>query len=139
VEALEKEELSPWTASQLARRPKEEQQEIMDSTPVKKVAAVVSSPRNTPPAETEPESPGTPGGRGRAASGYTPRFQMTAAMNPRRHMLGVVGVVLKHWQENREVIPELDAGELSAFLVDLKQARQNLSTLIHLIEKETER
>lgn len=141
VAALETGEMSPWTASQLSRKPPEEQQQIMDSTPIQKVAAAVSPPRSKPPVASGPEaaSPGTTGARRRASTGYTPLYQMAAQMDPRRHGLGVVKVVLKHWQENRGAVPELDPGELSVFLADLKQARQNLSTLIHLIEKETER
>jgi hypothetical protein len=70
-------------------------------------------------------------------SAYGDRARMTKQAHPRTSGLGVVPVILADWQQHPEVIADLDPDVLSAFLADLKRARQSASTLIHLIERQT--
>jgi hypothetical protein len=93
--------------------------------------------RQTPAQQRRALEVPEPGPRPTGRAMYGDKVRMTKQTHPRTSGLGVVPVILADWQQHPDVIATLDPDVLSAFLADLKRARQSASTLIHLIERQT--
>jgi hypothetical protein len=126
VEAMDKGEITPRAASNLARLPKDKQSEIMKDTPIEDVpvvAATVTGPAG------EADVTDTKGvGRGKVG----PLVLMD------RHMglpdVGLVQKLADDWNEHKDLIAQLDGDKLTAFLATLKKSRTATTRLINLIE-----
>jgi hypothetical protein len=126
VEAMDEGKITPRAASNLARLPKDKQSEIMKDTPIEDVpvvAATVTGPAG------EADVTDTKGvSRGKVG----PLVLMD------RHMglpdTGLVQKLADDWTEHKDLIPQLDADKLAAFLAVLKKSRTATTRLINLIE-----
>ncbi len=134
VKAVEAGDLTLEAAGRLVKKPLTEQSEIMQTTPVDQVAALVPPERKPPAAEVpggfkEPTSTRPAAQRGRPG----PVHQLTRQMGLRE--LTMIKGVYDDWKAQSEHILSLDRDELYSFVRELRDAKTAYTRLITLIEK----
>lgn len=136
--AVESGELSVYTAERIAQMDPHEQEEIMSTTDVADLPSRVPEPSSARRAKVpvdfvapEPE----PKGPGRGYVGpLTQLTRQVEAYSPEGAKLRT-----KMWVEHRELIMQIDPGELEQFIRDLRAERKAIEQLLKLIKIEQDR
>ncbi len=143
--AVEAGEVTVYTAERIARMDPHEQDEIMRTTETKDLPSrVPESPNNRKPQKSPVSAPVFDDGTGEdvpvkaPGRGYVgPITQLTRQLesySPEGAKLRV-----KQWAEHRELITQIDGGQLDQFLADLKSERKAIDQLMRLVKIERDR
>lgn len=123
VEAVESGKLSVHAAQRVSQLPRAEQEQIMETVPTEEISRVVPTTRTARKLAAVPDSP--------ASDDVLPRVVMSQQMAAKT--AAQARARTKKWAENKEIIPDLDAEKLAAFLKDLRSERRAVDQLIKLI------
>lgn len=136
-QAVEAGEVTVYTAARIAQLDPHEQEEIMSTTEPKDLPSRVPEPENrrrvVPVDFVAPEP--EPKGPGRGYVG--PLTQLTRQVegySPEGAKLRT-----KMWAEHRDLIMQIDPGELEQFVKDLRAERRSIEQLLKLIKIEQDR
>jgi hypothetical protein len=143
--AVETGEVTVYTAERIARMSPDEQAEIMATTDPKDLPSRVPEPETARRPHRAVPAPlfddGTDGedtpvkGPGRGYVGpVTQLTRQVESYSPEGAKLRA-----KQWAEHRELITQIDGGELDQFLTGLKQERKAIDQLVRLIKIERDR
>jgi hypothetical protein len=137
IKAVESGDLALDAAERLSRKPKEEQDKIMELPP-ELVAKAVPDPRWSSPIEVPEAPPGTPADEVAKMVRDHPRppaakYKLVRQMGLRE--LHMIRGVLKDWERNSGAITDLDHDQLLEFVKELRSSKTFYTRLINLIEE----
>jgi ParB family chromosome partitioning protein len=136
AKAVEEGDLALATADRLVRKPKDEQEKIMEEIPVEEIHKVVPDPRWDP--ELAPEG-GNPPETPRKVAGAN-RLRPLTLMKEQLKASSSAGEAsrVKFWTEHRDQISRLPKDDLASFVKDMNANRRAITQLLSLIKAETE-
>jgi hypothetical protein len=135
VKAVEDGDLALSTADRLVRKPKEEQEQIMETVPVAEIPSVVPDPRWDPENAEEgakiPAKKVVPGAN---------RLRPITLLKEQLKVSSSAGETsrVKFWTEHRDQISKLPKEDLASFVKDMNANRRAITQLLSLIKAETE-